>query len=529
MSSSDTKVFRVKTDSQKLRTIVDAEGREVIVKGREDEEQSKKLEEISDLLVAAGYFRAQIKGVSPFDKVVGGICWCIDSCNVDIDAELLFQEDLSIGQKISLTEKIVVVLPEMKCPHFIEPHQIQGLDFIHIFPVIQWLVKRAMESREERQEYLCSLAVNKFHAQFEMIDHSRRPKYKGVAAIIEKYKSLANSQDTVKKPSDQLIQRVEESLLDTEVESKEDKDSTMQADDIIFAFEKYSTDSDMNLKLEKEKLQKELARIRQQKNKLATLIAEDKAQIQAYREMQSAKVQIPEDKLDVAEKLKSLYLTYEGLKEKEKKFKEECKTQLLELQRSLEESSDNEVDEISDMATQVTELSDRVAQMKLRLAQKSRSVAVLERKLDQVPGRDELAQYQRRFLELYTQIAAKHKETKQFYTLYNTFNDSYTYLSKELSLLNSILNSYPEAMHSQTSKEQFIKQFESIVDGVRQNKYKVEQRRNSEKFQRDQLSNQLTVLLEQQRQYVIAQKTFSSECQQYETLLKQTSNGSVES
>lgn len=70
------------------------------VKGKEDEEQSKKLAEIRDLLVAAGYFRAQIKGVSPFDKVVGGICWCIDSCNVDIDAELLFQEDLSIGQKM---------------------------------------------------------------------------------------------------------------------------------------------------------------------------------------------------------------------------------------------------------------------------------------------------------------------------------------------------------------------------------------------------------------------------------------------
>jgi hypothetical protein len=37
----------------------------------------------------------------------------------------------------ALTEKIVSVLPEMKCPHHIEPHQIQGLDFIHIFPVIQ--------------------------------------------------------------------------------------------------------------------------------------------------------------------------------------------------------------------------------------------------------------------------------------------------------------------------------------------------------------------------------------------------------
>lgn len=28
-------------------------------------------------------------------------------------------------------------LPKMKCPHRLEPHQIQGLDFIHIFPVVQ--------------------------------------------------------------------------------------------------------------------------------------------------------------------------------------------------------------------------------------------------------------------------------------------------------------------------------------------------------------------------------------------------------
>lgn len=37
----------------------------------------------------------------------------------------------------ALTERIVAVLPKMKCPHRIEPHQIQGLDFIHIYPVVQ--------------------------------------------------------------------------------------------------------------------------------------------------------------------------------------------------------------------------------------------------------------------------------------------------------------------------------------------------------------------------------------------------------
>ena len=36
---------------------------------REDEEQDVKLRESIDLLLAAGYFRARIKGLSSFDKV----------------------------------------------------------------------------------------------------------------------------------------------------------------------------------------------------------------------------------------------------------------------------------------------------------------------------------------------------------------------------------------------------------------------------------------------------------------------------
>lgn len=67
---------------------------------REDEEQNVKLQEIIDLLVAAGYFRARIKGLSSFDKVVGGMVWCMESCNFDVNVDLLFQENSTIGQKM---------------------------------------------------------------------------------------------------------------------------------------------------------------------------------------------------------------------------------------------------------------------------------------------------------------------------------------------------------------------------------------------------------------------------------------------
>ncbi|KAH0621343.1 hypothetical protein JD844_022514, partial [Phrynosoma platyrhinos] len=131
------------------------------VETREDEEQNIKLSEILELLVAAGYFRARIKGLSPFDKVKG-----------------TFR---------ALTEKIVSVLPRMKCPHRLEPHQIQGLDFIHIFPVVQWLVKRAIETREEMGDYIRSYSISQFQKTHNLPedDDFMQRKEKAVRAVSE--------------------------------------------------------------------------------------------------------------------------------------------------------------------------------------------------------------------------------------------------------------------------------------------------------------------------------------------------------
>ena len=130
------------------------------IETREDEEQNIKMAETVELLLAAGYFRARIKVLSPFDKVgdkisycllsfncntclskdlfysvfhcvgfcrkffnlllnntfrkyqlsnfkcnviskvVGGMTWCISVCDFDIDVDLLFQENSTIGQKM---------------------------------------------------------------------------------------------------------------------------------------------------------------------------------------------------------------------------------------------------------------------------------------------------------------------------------------------------------------------------------------------------------------------------------------------
>ena len=56
----------------------------------------------------------------------------------------------------------------MKCPHELQPHQIQGLDCVKIFPVVQWLVKKAMERREEMAQYIRSALINLLAAVFKI-------------------------------------------------------------------------------------------------------------------------------------------------------------------------------------------------------------------------------------------------------------------------------------------------------------------------------------------------------------------------
>ncbi|RUS75278.1 hypothetical protein EGW08_016970 [Elysia chlorotica] len=338
---------------------------------------------------------------------------------------------------------------------------------------------------------------------------------------------------------------------------------------------------------------------------------------------------------------------------------------------------------------QYTADKEKLHKIRLLLAKKNREIAGLQRKIDEVPSRAELSQYQRRFLELYNQVASKHTETKQFFTLYNTLEDTKTYLNKEswsaswmtttdkftvhdlfwqsciahsvdmtkplqaaltegevyahgarllqncsvgyrimprnandsfgyasvdfgvkrqvagaggsqigkfigvyqhlivngdgkwkrdfvtifimkecishtefveaaqflqyltilihisnstmtqyrwsrlmvspthafkspkrnVNFLNSIHDNFQQAMNSIANKEAFLKQFEQIVESVKQNKIKAEKKRQEEKMKRDQLADQHLDLVEKQRLYFKTVKDFKEECRKNEILL----------
>ena len=87
-----------------------------------------------------------------------------------------------------MTERIVLVLSRMKCSHAIEPHQIQGGDFIHIFPVVQWLVKRVYERRAEIGDVNRAYALDQYGKLFgPLIDEVKRRR-REIFVIVRRFR-----------------------------------------------------------------------------------------------------------------------------------------------------------------------------------------------------------------------------------------------------------------------------------------------------------------------------------------------------
>uniref|UniRef100_A0A8C8DBW7 Coiled-coil domain-containing protein 93 n=1 Tax=Oncorhynchus tshawytscha TaxID=74940 RepID=A0A8C8DBW7_ONCTS len=538
------------------------------VETREDEEQSVKLAEILDLLLAAGYFRARIKGLGPFDKVVGGMTWCITTCNFDIDVDLLFQENSTIGQKIALTEKIVSVLPKMKCPHRLEPHQIQGLDFIHIFPVIQWLVKRAIETREEMGDYVRAYSVSQFqktHSFPEDEDFLQR-KEKAVKAVLdvsEVYKPQRKYKRQVE--AGELLDEESRMVTPCSLQTEDRKASltpgsqatpqgmtevSQEEEDLQAAEEVRSLPTCIALNptigrltastvgqivgLQSEEIKQIASEYAEKQSELST---EDRPErygpVQQHRRMVTSLNKQIQQKTKQLEELQAKRLEVKsGCEQAKSKLMEATEqTERLEKELSALEEAEGQADTglleklralvgmNENLKHQEQEFRTHCRVSLHTFPNTNREIAVLQRKIDEVPSRAELTQYQKRFIELYGQVSATHKETKQFFTLYNTLDDKKVYLEKEVNLLNSIHDNFQQAMASSGAKEQFLRQMEQIVEGIKQSRIKMEKKKQENKMRRDQLNDEYLELLDKQRLYFKTVKDFKEECRKNEMLL----------
>lgn len=162
-------------------------------------------------------------------------------------------------------------------------------------------------------------------------------------------------------------------------------------------------------------------------------------------EMSRLELQEQETDKFVKTEIKNLIQQNEQFKQDEIAFKAMC-TEIIEgLHRKIEEAEQVAAmpdDDQTELDEKIGSEMETLRVSRLQLAKKNRSVISLQRQVDNIPDHTELAQYQKRFLELYNNMSLKHKETKQFYALYNTLNDTHLFLDKELTLLNSIYDNY---------------------------------------------------------------------------------------
>ena len=145
-----------------------------------------------------------------------------------------------------------------------------------------------------------------------------------------------------------------------------------------------------------------------------------------------------------------------SLKLQQVDFKKQCKAQLQQLQQQREAQLEEEAEEGAEGGegadTQLAKVrrverlfeaeSAKADQMRRLLGQKGRQIASLQRQMDEIPTRAELMQYERRFRELYQQLASKSEETKRYYDQYNILGEKQGYLTKEASLINSIHDNF---------------------------------------------------------------------------------------
>jgi hypothetical protein len=112
------------------------------------------------------------------------------------------------------------------------------------------------------------------------------------------------------------------------------------------------------------------------------------------------------------EELERLVKIYDELKSRENEFKKMCKDEFAKLEEENERLKEMEAngggneedrEKFGKIMEQYEAARAKLQASRLKLAKKNREISTLKRKLDEVPSRTELSQYQKRFLELYNQ------------------------------------------------------------------------------------------------------------------------------
>jgi len=227
--------------------------------------------------------------------------------------------------------------------------------------------------------------------------------------------------------------------------------------------------------------------------------------------------------------LRNLVGLNESLRAQEAQFKSSCKKQMMKMKELIAElQKDQPEDEDLEKRKLIEETfsgdSEKLKKIKQLASKKMRDISLVERKIDEVPSRTELLQYQRQFVDLYEQVSSRLTETRQYYITYNTLEDTRAVvLAREVTILNSIHDNYKVAMSTKTHRDRYLESLDTIVKGVISTLEREDGKLAKEKKACDELNQRYLKLVEKERNFYKATKEFQEECKKNEKLLSEIS------
>ncbi|CAI5713893.1 unnamed protein product [Hyaloperonospora brassicae] len=273
---------------------------------------------------------------------------------------------------------------------------------------------------------------------------------------------------------------------------------------------------------------KELRRKLEESNAQAAVL--DEAFFALESDMEAVEAQWPTDATTVAclAKLQQLVEMSEESKKEKMDFRAKCCLAMEALQERIEKlrlqvsKDENKQEGRALRLDQIEQMHAQMAQqhrcLKYAASKQTRAVHCKLRQIDEIPSRFELVQYEKRFEELYDEVALTLDETRKYYCVFNMLKTKHDVLEKEISLFNSINENFEVAMGSKTATQAFFLQVENIIENVQGLVLKQHTARDDFQSNVDTLDSKYQLLLEQERMYANAIYQFQKECERNEKL-----------
>ena len=232
------------------------------------------------------------------------------------------------------------------------------------------------------------------------------------------------------------------------------------------------------------------------------------------------KITTPEKDQEMLTKMRKLISMNEKIKKSEADFRLACKEELKELddRNNLAKEDLKKLAIFDSQNDETILLKKHLGEGRLKLAKRTRLVLELERKIDSIPSRAELSQYQRRFVELYNQISAKENETQNYFDMYNNLGHQKDFIEKEIKLMNSIQEGFEKSSETNHTKYQYVGQLEEILKGVKDAWKKAKDKLTEQEQAKESVLKQRQDLMLHQQQYFALLKKIQDEVQKNELI-----------